>query len=412
VGTVEVEERLSLSLATMRIAERAFGQMVGGLDPNDVPLRDATPLWSAFDRIERLASSAKTLLAARVDEAGDWKLAGARSAADHMAKLGGTTAHVARRSLETSKQVAELPVIADAMRGGVLSSLQADAIARGATADPSAEARLLRKAQSTNLSELREECLRTKAAADPDRDATHRRIDAERYARFHTDLEGGRNLVARGTGDRLSRIEKALEPIIDDLFKKAWAEGRREPREAYAFHALVMLAEQDPAPEPASTKKRTPKPAYLTLLHVTYEALTKGAIEGEEVCEIVGIGPVPIRVAREVLGESILKLVITKGVDVANVVHLGRGPTAAQRIALLWTSPKCSNSECSRMRVEIDHNNPWAVTKHTVLGELDPLCGHDHALKTNHGWSLVEGTGRRAFVSPDDPCHPRNKPPP
>ena len=42
-----------------------------------------------------------------------------------------------------------------------------------------------------------------------------------------------------------------------------------------------------------------------------------------------------------------LKLVITKGVDVANVVNLGRGPTAAQRVALLWQQPKCSNIACS-----------------------------------------------------------------
>jgi BarA-like signal transduction histidine kinase len=41
------------------------------------------------------------------------------------------------------------------------------------------------------------------------------------------------------------------------------------------------------------------------------------------------------RTARDLLGESIVKLVITNGVDVANVTHLGRGPTAAQRIALL-----------------------------------------------------------------------------
>ena len=95
-----------------------------------------------------------------------------------------------------------------------------------------------------------------------------------------------------------------------------------------------------------------------------------------------------------------------------NVVHLGRGPTAAQRIALLWTQPKCSNEACSAMSVEIDHNPPWVETHHTQLGQLDPLCDHDHDKKTNEGWSLVEGKGRRAFVSPADPRHPRNKPPP
>ena len=406
-----MEERIPISAATMRIAERAIAQVVRGLDPSDVLLRDASDVWASFDRIERLASSAKMLLAARVDEAGDWKRAGARSAADHLAKLGGTTALAARRSLETSKQVAELPVVAEALRGGLLSSLQVEAVADAATADPAAAARLLDTARTTNVGELRAECLRTKAAADPD--ATHRRIDAERRVHFSTDREGGRNLHARGTVDRVSRIENALQPIIDDLFKTAWADGRREPREAYAFDALVMLAEHDPVPEPEpGRKKRAPKPAALMLAHVPFEALVRGAVEGEETCEIVGVGPVPIRTARDLLGESILKLVITRGVDVVNVVHLGRGPTAAQKIALLWSSPKCSNIECSRMRVEIDHNEPWADKHETVLGNLDPFCGHDHDLKTNHGWSLVEGTGRRAFVPPDDLRHPRHKPPP
>ena len=48
------------------------------------------------------------------------------------------------------------------------------------------------------------------------------------------------------------------------------------------------------------------------------------------------------------------------------------------------------------MFVQIDHREPWAKTKHTRLDELDPLCPHDHDLKTNQGWSLVEGPGRRA----------------
>jgi hypothetical protein len=404
-----VEERLSVSVATMRIAERAIGQMVGGLDPSDVLLRDVTDVWSSFDRIERLAASAKTLLAARVDEAGDWKRTGARSAADHMAKLGGTTTDAARRSLATSKQVTELPVVAEAMRSGGLSSVQANAVAGAATTDPSAQARLVRKAQATNVLELREECVRTIMAADPDRDATHRRIHAQRRVRFFSDTEGGRNLVGRGTPELVARIETALQPLIDDLYKTARAAGQFEARAAYAFDALLALVDRDDA---GPAKGRTPKARYTALLHAPFEALVRGAIEGEETCEIVGVGPVPIRTARELLGESILKLVITKGVDVANVVHLGRGPTAAQRIALLWSSPKCSNIECSRMMVEVDHNNPWADKQETVLGNLDPFCGHDHDLETNHGWSLVEGTGRRAFVPPDDPRHPRNKPPP
>ena len=114
--------------------------------------------------------------------------------------------------------------------------------------------------------------------------------------------------------------------------------------------------------------------------------------------------------ARDLLGEAIVKLVITDGVDVANVTHLGRGPTTAQKIALLWTNPRCSVQGCDRRRIEYDHQKPWADTKHTRLDELDPLCGFHHDLKTRLHWALVPGTGKRAFVSPDDPRHPGRQP--
>ena len=131
-----------------------------------------------------------------------------------------------------------------------------EAVADAATADPSASARLLRTARTTNLNELRAECLRTKAAADPDPDATYRRIHAAREARFYTDPEGARNLHVRGTVDRVSRIENALKPLVDELFKQAWAEGRPEPREAYVFDALVMLTEHEPVSDPNPDSRR------------------------------------------------------------------------------------------------------------------------------------------------------------
>jgi hypothetical protein len=141
--------------------------------------------------------------------------------------------------------------------------------------------------------------------------------------------------------------------------------------------------------------------------------MVRGAVEGEETCEIAGLGPIPVRIARELLGDAILKLVITKGVDVANVTHLGRSPTMAQRVALLWRSPECTREGCTRtQRLENDHRADWVKTKHTRLDELDPLCEHDHDLKTYKGWALVKGKGKRPMVPPDDPRHPNYRAPP
>ena len=82
----------------------------------------------------------------------------------------------------------------------------------------------------------------------------------------------------------------------------------------------------------------------------------------------------------------------------------------AQRVALWWRSTECTREGCTRtQRLENDHREGWAKTKRTRIDELDPLCEHDHDLKTYEGWLLVDGTGKRAMVPPDDPRHPKNR---
>jgi hypothetical protein len=93
---------------------------------------------------------------------------------------------------------------------------------------------------------------------------------------------------------------------------------------------------------------------------------------------------------------------------------LTRGPTQAMKYARLWTSPSCTVEGCTRTRIEHDHR--WGAeykdTRHTRLDELDGVCHHHHDLHTREGWALVPGTGDRPMVSPDDPRHPANAPPP
>jgi hypothetical protein len=170
------------------------------------------------------------------------------------------------------------------------------------------------------------------------------------------------------------------------------------------FDALIALANG------SSGEAKQPSITHLGLLRIDWSAFMRGHTVGDETCEIVGLGPVAVATARDLLGECLLKLVITKGVDVVNVVHLGRGPTTAQKIALLWSQPRCANEDCGRhFHLEDDHRDQWCDVHETVLINLDRLCPHDHDLKTYHGWSLVEGTGPRKFVPPEHPDHPKNK---
>jgi hypothetical protein len=145
------------------------------------------------------------------------------------------------------------------------------------------------------------------------------------------------------------------------------------------------------------------------IVRIDWDALVRGATLDGELCEIAGVGPVPVAVVRAMVasGDAFLTAVVTKGRDVVTVAHLGRKPTVYQATALEWLSPTCSNEACTNPHLETDHREDWARTKITLLPWLDRLCKACHRLKTRAGWALVEGTGKRAFVSPDDPRHPR-----
>ncbi len=389
------------------------GALLRALEPDAVALTDAEPMWDAFDRIERHAANAKTLLARRVEDAAAWRQRGHRDAAEGLAKKAGTTRGAARQQLNLSKKLDSHPATETAMRKGEISPTQAAIIAAGANGDAAAERRLLDKALTSTVAELRQQAARERAAADPDPGATERRIHAERRARMWTDDEDRWHFNAVGTVRDGSRVARVLERVVNEEFTNARREGRREERDAYAFDAFVrVFREHDERPEAAdkTSKKKHRRPSYLSILRLDHEALLRGHVAGDELCEIAGVGPVPVKTARTLLGDGILKLVITKGEDVTNVTHLGRGPKVAQKIALLWQSPCCSVEGCTRTRIEFDHRDPWARTKHTRLGELDCLCAFHHDLKHRDGWGLVGGTGNRAMVPPDHPDHPENHP--
>jgi hypothetical protein len=405
----------------------ALRHQLARLTPGDVPLSEAPAMWAAYDSIERCAAAAKTLLAERVEQSRVWAKEGDRSAAEHLARRSGGSVGAARASLETSKKLRLLPATEAAVRRGELSQAQAEAITDAAAVNPSAEQSLLEAAGHSSFVELREQANRAKAAADPDPDATHLRIHRRRRLRRWTDGEGAWNIQGRGTADAGALFNAALDPIIDEVFRSARREGRHEPRDAYAFDALLELARRarahiagratggpadhdtDMAADRSPRRSPSPNPSLLALLRVDLDALVRGRTEGDELCDIAGVGAVPARVARSLLGEAILKLVITKGVDVINVTHLGRGPTAAQRVALLWTSPWCTNSRCSHtLQIQYDHRKPWAEVHETTVDNLDRLCGPCHKRKSQ-GWALIEGKGRRPLVPPDDPRHAGNR---
>jgi hypothetical protein len=112
-------------------------------------------------------------------------------------------------------------------------------------------------------------------------------------------------------------------------------------------------------------------------------------------------------------GQGRLAAVLTKGRELRGVYLDRRHPNEYQKTALDFLYPVCAVKGCNtRAGLQADHRVDWAKTHYTVIDLLDHLCWHHHNLKTTEGWALVDGHGKRDFVPPTDPRHPRRLRPP
>jgi hypothetical protein len=387
-------------------------------DPGLFTAGEADQLVREFDRIERAAAAVKVVLAGVVADSAIHVDAGAATPAAYLAKVTGTSVGAARDVIATSKALPALAATKAALLEGVLSVPQAHLVADGAKHDPAAEAGLLSKARRLSHTELRSEVLRAKAAADPDPDATHARIHANRRCADGTDAEGAWTLHAKATAVDGSVIKAELDVLTDQIFRRNRSAAAPDRREQYRMDALRRMAENSRRFRLGGTgtgrQKQSP-PQHLALLRVDVSALQRGRVTGEELCEITGIGPIPLARARAILGDAVLRLVLTKGVDVANVTSLTRGPNQAMRYAELWANPICEVDGCPNTILEYDHTTgaEYTDTRHTKLDEIDRLCSHHHRLHTRFGWALTTASdGTRVMVPPEDRRHPASQPPP
>jgi hypothetical protein len=86
------------------------------------------------------------------------------------------------------------------------------------------------------------------------------------------------------------------------------------------------------------------------------EALRRGTTEGDEMCEIEGIGPVSVAAATELIGEGGLTYLVRGGIDIKTVTKRTRVVSACIDIALLVRDRTCAVPICGkRFGLERDH---------------------------------------------------------
>jgi hypothetical protein len=376
--------------------DRVVG-LVSALDLGMAPPATCKELVALGERIERTGRTLKALAAAKVAASVVWEGEGDRSAEDWLARTTGTSRAEAARELETGQHLQALPEVARAAASGELSVKQAEAIAGAAAVDPTAAGRLLDSARSKGLRELQQECRTTRTNADPDPEATRRRIQANRSFRTWTDADGTGHLHLSGPADTIARLDNAVRHRCDRLFREARKEGRREPGDAYAFDAaaelLTSAGEGRPVPAGADAK---------IIVRVDLPTLIRGRAVDGEVCEIAGCGPVPVSVVKEWMRDAFLAAVVTDGTEIGKVIHLGRRFKSEQRTVLQWQDPICARQGCSnRLGLEYDHFEDWALTRTTRTTAAKRFCHSCHALKTV-GWIVSEpdAEGQCTFTAP------------
>jgi hypothetical protein len=374
------------------------------LEPGVLDLGDAKTALRHITEMRNMLGAAESRVAKRIADAGEWRRTGHRSPEEALARSTGVSISTAKDALATAERVQSLPVVAEQLNAGKLSPAQAALVSDAAAANPRAERDLVSTAKVRSLKELKDACAKAKQAADPDPAATTARIHRERSLRMWTAADGTAHLHLNTTPAQMAPIKAAIERRTDKIFqqrRQGDAEAR-EPHEGYAADALEGICTEASGDGAERATDR-----YIGVVRADHSALVNGEVADGEICEIAGVGPIDPTTARHVLGDSLLYLVITKGTAVANVVNLARGPTRAQRIALLWRNGgMCEMTECPCRAREIDHDIEWAKDKRTLLDNLHSYCDHHHDLKTR-GWARLEAPdGTVELVSPDDPRHP------
>jgi hypothetical protein len=157
----------------------------------------------------------------------------------------------------------------------------------------------------------------------------------------------------------------------------------------------------------------------------------------DQPAELVGNGPIPAGLAREIAAQGVWRRLVTDPLSGA-VLDYGRTtyhPPAALADHVRVRDVYCRIPGCRRRAAdaELDHVIAWAGGGDTSEANLGAYCTHHHRLKHHAGWSVEAGpdglltwitpTGHRYTTAPHDhrpdppppaaaPAHPDPDPPP
>ncbi len=358
---------------------RALRASLAGFDARRCTGEDAAVIAEDLAATVKACAAALALAAARAAECGVQRHQGFADAADWLARASGTSMVEAKAALATAGALEGLPDTRAAVMTGELSLAQAAVVAETEAECPGSEAELLGVARTGSLRTLKDQARKTQlAAVDPE--ALHRRRQRARSFRHWRDQLGMVGFAGALPPEVGVALINRLEAETDRLRRQAKREGRAESWHAHGADALVKLASG------AGTGQA--RAADLVIV-CDLRAFRRGHAHPGEPVHVIGGGPIPVSLARELAGDAFLKAVLHDGVDLHTAAHFGRHIPAEVRTALELGAPPdfdgvaCAQANCDRRHhLEWDHKNPDANWGPTAFDNLQALCWPHHQAKT------------------------------
>ena len=363
----------------MVAAAEAFLSCVSDFDAASMAPSECVVVTEVASRVEKASGALRMLAGAKAAAAGAYREAGAPDASSWLARQGGTTGRDAKAALELARSLETHPQTKQALLDGSVSVAQAKEITKADSDMPGSEEDLLEVARHGDLTELRDHARERRLGSIPVDQLHARQVAARRFRHWRDGLgmvcfEGA---LPPETGiPFVSRIEREAARRYR-AFKHTSEVDRFEACAADALYALTMTGADGKRPS-----------ATDLVIVCDINAWRRGHAHPAEPCHIVGGGPIPVELAKQLSEDAFLKVVLHDGVDIHKVHHHGRRYTAELRTALeLGAAPAFDGRACTRCArrwsLQYDHKDPIAHTGATSYANVQSLCYSCHVEKTD-----------------------------
>ena len=355
---------------------------------------DCAVLVEELAELKKVSEATLARAAARAGACGGHRERGFSDVYDWVARATGSTAASAKTAMATVAALESQPDAKAALDAGEISFAQARELVRTEAAVPGSTAALLDVAKGQSLRTLKEQARdRRVRAIDPEE--LHARQHAAMYHRTWITALGNVAYAGELPPEFGIPFKSQLDAETDRLWLKAYKDAKRHDgargdgsgrvkelsRAALAAKAFARMIVS------GGGKGKTDRADMVIVCDL--RAYRRGHAHDGEPCHIVGGGPIPVSLAKELGRDAFLKAVLHTGTELHTIAHFGRRYPAVLRTAFELGAPPdfngntCAAPGCDRQyHLQRDHIDPVANGGLTSYDNNQLLCPPDHRIKT------------------------------